>query len=290
MVKTKLQRRFVHNFKTKQSLWKVPEELRSAVEAFDEREARRTRGEETPPSTTGAAPDDASESKEPGPSDATEDQRKPTDPEEDSDYEMVEVTDEEEESEAKGPDLSAATRPPPPDPQEFNEDDIAFQLASMGAEYGLDPTEYDAGDGDGDGPEELEEGAEGVSLSEADTVVVFRELLDDFGVNPYWTWEKIIEEGTIIEDVRYTVLPNMRTRREAWTRWSQDRIREMKEKREREEASNPLIPYLELLQEKATSKLYWAEFRRKYKKDNAMRDNGLADKQREKWYRDYIDR
>jgi hypothetical protein len=48
------------------------------------------------------------------------------------------------------------------------------------------------------------------------------------------------------------------------------------------------MPYLEFLQRNATPKLYWPEFKRKYKKEPEMRDSKLSDKDREKWYRDYI--
>ena len=49
----------------------------------------------------------------------------------------------------------------PSAPVEFDEDDIAYQLAAMGEDYGLDPGEYDDG-GNGD----LEEGAEGLPLTD----------------------------------------------------------------------------------------------------------------------------
>lgn len=40
LVKTKLGRRFVHNIKTKESLWRIPRQLRDAVEAFDDDEEK----------------------------------------------------------------------------------------------------------------------------------------------------------------------------------------------------------------------------------------------------------
>ncbi|KAI9826564.1 MAG: hypothetical protein M1832_006160 [Thelocarpon impressellum] len=156
----------------------------------------------------------------------------------------------------------------------------------MGQDYGLDPGEY----GDGEGDVGLEEGAEGLPLTEEDSTGLFKDLLDDHGINPYSTWEKIIEEGKIIEDNRYTVLPNMKSRKEVWGKWSRDRIQRLKEAREKEEKKDPRIPYLAFLQKHATPKLYWPEFRRKYKKEPDMRDAKLSDKDREKWYREYISR
>ncbi len=50
----------------------------------------------------------------------------------------------------------------------------------------------------------------------------------------------------------------------------------------------PRIPYLAFLQTHATPKLYWPEFRRKHKREPEMRDTKLPDREREKWYREYI--
>lgn len=168
---------------------------------------------------------------------------------------------------------------------EFNEDDIAYQLAAMGQDHGLDPGEYGV-----DQEEDLEEGAEGLALTEEDVNALFRDMLDDHHVSPYATWEKIIEAGHIVEDERYIVLPNMKSRREVWSAWSRDRIQQLKEQREQEEKQNPRISYFSFLQSHATPKLYWPEFRRKYKKEPALRDAKLSDKDREKAYRDYINR
>ncbi len=52
----------------------------------------------------------------------------------------------------------------------------------------------------------------------------------------------------------------------------------------------PLIVYLTFLEKHASLKLYWPEFRRKYKAAPEMRDPKLTDKQREKWYRDFVNR
>ncbi len=179
-------------------------------------------------------------------------------------------------------------------PVEFNEDDIAYQLQAMGADYGLEPGEYDDGNADA-----WPEGAEGNPLSDEDARALFRDLLDDHGVNPYSPWEKLLEEGGkpggVFDDPRYAALPTTRARREAWEEWSRERIRALRERRAREEQKDPRIAFLAFLQEKATSpRLYWAEFRRKYRREPAMRDNSsaaaLADRDRERLYRDHVAR
>jgi len=196
-------------------------------------------------------------------------------------YEEVEITDDENEV---NPSKRQKTEDSNELHVEFNEDDMAYQLATMGQDYGLDPGEY--GDEEGD----FEEGAEGLQLTEEDSNALFRDLLDDYNISPYTTWEKVIEGGQIVEDDRYTVLPNMKSRKEVWGQWSRERIQQLKEQREIEEKQDPRIPYLAFLQTFATPKLYWPEFRRKFKKEAEMRDTKLSDKDREKWYRDYINR
>lgn len=198
-------------------------------------------------------------------------------------YEEVEVTDDEND---ENPSKRQKTEDGDSEqPVEFNEDDIAYQLAAMGQDYGLDPGEY----GDGQ-EEELEEGAEGLALTEEDSTALFRDMLDDHHINPYTTWEKLIEIGQIVEDQRYIVLPNMNSRKDVWIEWSRDKVQHLKQLREQEERKDPRISYFHFLQRHATPKLYWPEFRRKYKKEPELRDTKLSDKDREKAYREYINR
>jgi len=200
-----------------------------------------------------------------------------------SEYEEVEVTDDEDE---ENPSKRQRTEEDAPDePVEFDEDDIAFQLAAMGQEYGLDPGEYDDGH-----MEDWQEGAEGLELTYEDSVALFKDLLNDFGINPYSPWDKLVEEGKLVNDTRYTALPNMKARKEVWDEWSREKIKQLRELRAKEEKKDPRIPYLTFLQKHATPKLYWPEFKRKYRKESEMRDSALLDKDREKFYRDHINR
>lgn len=199
-------------------------------------------------------------------------------------YEEVEITDDDEDdgnnSKRQKLDDEAAD-----EAVEFNEDDIAYQLAQMGDDYGLDPEEY----GDGDDAE-IDEDAQGLPLTEQDSSALFKDMLDDHHISPYMTWDKIVEVGEIIEDDRYTVLSSMKSRKEVYSDWSRDKIQQLKTQREKEEKIDPRIPYFALLESKATPKLYWPEFRRKYQKEASMKASNLTDKEREKWYREYTGR
>ena len=284
-MKTKLGRRFVHNTESNESFWKFPPDVMKGVVEYDrierEKKERRERGEE------GEERELAETEKEKdvqGQRDSVHEEAAAAEPGEESDeYEEVEVTDSEEEEDH--PSKRPKTEGDGDQPVEFTEEDIEYQLAAMGDEYGLDPGEY------GDpGEEGWEEGAEGLPLTEEDAACLFRDLLDDYHLNPYSTWERIIEEGRIIDDSRYTVLPNMKSRREAFSNWSRDRIQQLKEQREKQEKEDPRIKYLAFLQEHATPKLYWPEFKRKYRKEPEMKSSQLADRDREKFYRDLISR
>jgi hypothetical protein len=285
-VKTKLGRRFVYNPEKDESFWKFPQKVLLAVMEMDRRnrENRETWEKEsavglqpetksTPPATIGTDSEG-------------EDGYPPAIQDDDSDsYEEVEVTDEDEGDPDAPLKKQKLDGDRPPGPVEFNEDDIEYQLAQMGKDYSVDQGEYSE-----DYNGEDEEDAEGLPLTEEDCTALFRDLLDDFRVNPYTTWEKIIDEGRIIDDDRYTVLSNMGMRRQVFSDWSRDRIRELQEKRRTEERKDPRIAYLRFLHEHATPKLYWLEFKRKFKREPEMKDSKVADKDREKTYRDHISR
>ncbi|KKK22908.1 hypothetical protein P175DRAFT_0513108 [Aspergillus ochraceoroseus IBT 24754] len=300
LVKTKLGRRFVHNTDTNESFWKFPAEVMKGVVEYDrlerekkeksmhkeeeeeeEEEEEREREKEVEKAETRKPVADAGGERE-----NFEDAISGNFEEDSDEYEEVEVTDSEGEGESYP--LKRARTGSEKNQQglvEFTEEDIEYQLAAMGQDYGLDPGEYGE-----PGEEDWEEGAEGLPLTHEDAAALFRDLLDDYSINPFSTWEKIVEEGRIIEDTRYTVLPNMKARREVWSDWTRDRIQEIRERKEMQEKQDPRIKYLAFLQDYATPKLYWPEFKRKYRKEPAMKDSQLSDKDREKFYRDLVSR
>jgi hypothetical protein len=208
-----------------------------------------------------------------------------------SEYEEVEVTDDEDSGGVEDGRDGPSTKRQKTDeqaekgPVEFTEADIALQLQAMNEEYGLDPDDIDGGE-DYDWPD----GDAAEDFSEEDAKLLFKDLLDDYRINPYSPWEKLMEDGVIIDDPRYTALSTTKARKECWSEWSRERIAELKEQRAREEKKDPKIAYMALLQEKATPKLYWPEFKRKYKKEAPMKDLHITDKDREKAYREHINR
>ncbi|KAI0477907.1 hypothetical protein GGR56DRAFT_692769 [Xylariaceae sp. FL0804] len=287
LVYTKYGRRFAYNPAKNVSYWRIPEKIMQGVLELD---IKGIRDKADGPSEQTGAP--AADGSPPG-DDAARSEEPEQQPELGSDEEEVEVTDDEdgdgdgaEAEDDEQPSKRQRTDEAAEDlPVEFDEDDIAYQLRAMGEDYGLDPGEYDDGD-----PDAWPEGAEGIPLSEADARELFKDLLNDHGISPYSPWEKLVEEGRIVDDQRYTVLDTMKARRDVWEEWSRARIRVLREQRAKEEEKDPRIPYMAFLQQKATPKLYWPEFKRKYKREGVMRDASLSDRDREKWYREHINR
>ena len=278
-----------------ESYWRFPPEVMKAVVDFDKAEyeerKRREQGESSNVEYSGLAAaqeepvavNAAIPTASPAPGPAAPETSPGLVDSDGEEYEEVEVTDNEDD---EHPSKRRKTEEGDTEqPVEFDEDDIAYQLAAMGEDYGLDRGEY----GDLE-DEELGEGAEGLTLTKDDAKALFKDMLGDFRINPYTPWEKVIEAGHIIEDDRYVVLPNMKSRKEVWDEWSRDRIQQYRAQREKEEKRDPRIPYFAFLESHATPKLYWPEFRRKYRNEPEMRAAKVTDKDREKWYREYINR
>ncbi|KAI9781740.1 MAG: hypothetical protein M1839_005733 [Geoglossum umbratile] len=282
LVNTKLGRRFFYHPKNGVSFWKIPEELKEGVERFDKAELQRIKGGQRGEGGGGQR-DHKEESKTEVSEADTGSVKRTFSAVDEDDGEGTEEYEEADESDEEDEDNSAKRRRTwgPDQPVEFNEDDIAWQLAAMGEDYG----ELAEAEGFGES-----EDARNEPLTEDDSKGLFKDMLDDCLISPYSTWEKVIEEGKVVEDERYKILPNMKSRREVWDEWSKEKIQKLKELKAKTEKKDPRIPYLEFLQKHATLKLYWPEFKRKYKKEPEMRESKLSDKDREKWYRDYISR
>jgi hypothetical protein len=293
LVYTKYGRRFAFNPEKNASFWRIPDKLKAGILELDQARIRQkmegkiqgdgevAKGDKaTKEGGAGLAPGPA-----PAPSLAPAPEAHDYDS---SEYEEVEVTDDEGEEEDGTQAKRQRTEEPggQDGPLEFTEEDIAAQLAAMGAEYG-EQEEY--------GEYFDEEGVDNVyeaapEISETDAVELFKDLLADHRISPYTSWETILEQGKIIDDSRYTVLSTTKARRDVFEQWSRTQITLLKERRAREEKQDPRIPYLAFLAAKATPKMYWPEFRRKYRSEEVMKDRNLADKDREKMYREHIKR
>lgn len=164
-------------------------------------------------------------------------------------------------------------KPAPGSPKgavEFTEEDISWQLESLAADYSL-----------------TEEDLLSQELPPEHAIQVFMELLDEVQPNPYSTWE--LTYPSLVDDPRYTVLSTSKSRQGVFTSWCRSRISALKAEKEKAEKRDPRVEFLEFLRQRAkdVKKLYWAEFKRKYKKEQEMRDVRVQDKEREKMYREF---
>lgn len=292
LVRTKFERRFVFNKDTNESFWKFPPDVKKAVDEFDrlerEKKERRERGEPSEDEE-----DDVTAQMEAEVAALEEEESRKeivevdgeVGMENDSEYEEVEVTDDEGDPEAseRNSKRQRTAEPGPAEeedqPMEMGEDDIAWQLAQM--------EELEAMGGD-QGDYEDEE--EGLPLTDEDCKALFKELLGDMHFSPFTPWDKVLENEALYEDERYKALPTMKARQECFSEWCKERAQYLKELKALQVQKDPRIPYLAFLHRHATPKLYWPEFRRKFKKEAEMRDTKLPEKEKEKLYREHIKR
>ncbi|PHH78394.1 hypothetical protein CDD80_6951 [Ophiocordyceps camponoti-rufipedis] len=272
LVYTKYSRRFVHHPVKNTSFWRIPEKVLAGVLELDKARVRAK-------ASGGDGDEQKAEVKTEKPAVEGEGLA--------SDYEEVEVSDDDDDDDQHrskrqrtGESVSDDNEANANETVEFTEADIAAQLQLMGEADGED----DAMD---NWPDDVDEAPE---FSEHDAKCLFKDLLDDFNINPYSPWDKLVEEGRLVDDARYTALTTMRARKECWDEWSRERIAARLEQRAKQEVKDPRVALLALLQDKATPKLYWPEFKRKYKKEAPMKDVKLSDKEREKAYREHIAR
>lgn len=277
---TKMGRKFVHNTDTKVSLWSALEDVQKAIEVFPEEPPRMKRPKRSRIEKERAARLARMQQRERVALIPAKEGGNPhsmaTEPTKEQG--LAEAGDEEEEDEVESgseePDTKHARIEARPQQTEFTEDDVAFQLAAMADEYGL-------------GEEDLDESGEN-ALTEEESQALFLEMLTEHNVNPFSTWNA--EMPRFVEDSRYTLVSSTRARKELFTAWCRDTIARLKAEKAREKKVDPRIVFWSFLKENASAKLYWAEFKRKWKKASEMRDSKLVDRDREKMYREYITR
>ena len=99
-------------------------------------------------------------------------------------------------------------------PVEFTEEDIAYQLAQLQAEYGGDQMVVEEEE------EELDNDAKRQ---------IFISLLEDKDINPFNTWES--EMPKMVQDPRYSMLKNTKQRIEIFAEWARARVALIKEEK-----------------------------------------------------------
>ena len=111
-------------------------------------------------------------------------------------------------------------------PVEFAEEDIAYQLEMMQAEYG--------------GIEEMQQEEE---LDDFSKRQIFISLLEDKEINPFNTWES--EMPKMVQDPRYAIVRNTKQRMDIFAEWARARIALIKEEKEKE-VKEDVLPHIKL--------------------------------------------
>jgi len=281
LIQTKLGRRFVHNTETNESFWKFPEDVMKAVIQYDlkelDKKMRRQRGEPSEDEAEAEEKEKERQKKWAALSGTADDAQSDSD-----EYTEVEVTDSETE---EGPSKRQKTEEQeeqqeeeeqlPQGPYEYNEEDLLAELEGMEEEE--------------EGEDQEDEGEENHELTIEERQELFWDMLEDFKVDPYSSWEILVDKGILVDDSRYTALPNMRNRRKAWNEWAARKREQARAEAAEKRKIDPKVVYLEFLQKHANGKLYWPDFKRKHRKEEIMKSYHLLDRDREKLYRRYVD-
>lgn len=281
----------MHNLSTKISLWSAPKDVQEKIDVMppvvrEQEKRERAERRKRRAAEKAAAEAEARRQKSVsvvaekgdaggGGAEGEPTTKKPRLEGDQEDQGMDEVEGEEEEEEEKEEEEEEDEQPPPNQPpaaQEFTEEDIAWQLEAMAEQYGLEEEDFEEGD----------------ELAPEESTNLFREMLEEYSISPYSTWDDALPR--FVDDHRYTVLSTTKARKEVFTAWCKDKSSQLRQEKEKAKKTDPRIPFWDFLNEHTTSKLFWAEFKRKWRKEPAMRDSKLSDKEREKMYRDYVAR
>lgn len=192
-VTTKQGRTFYHNPTTRASHWTVPHEIQEAVEQWTIHNHE-----------TSIAPD------------MTPDNY----PDEDAEYSFEQDQEQEDEDlEEEGGGGAEQV--------EFDEDDIAWQLAAM--------------EEAGQGPLELQGDYSGPDFTISEKMEIFKQMMEDCNVDPYRTWDS--ELLKIASEPRYLILDNTHHRKLAFEEYCIHKTKQLQqEKAIKEDVRNPNPP------------------------------------------------
>ncbi|KAK7049537.1 hypothetical protein VNI00_005568 [Paramarasmius palmivorus] len=133
---------------------------------------------------------------------------------------------------------------------------------------------------------EMEAYASQYSLEEGKAL--FKTLLREKDINPLHPWDTSLPK--FVNDKRYSLLPTVSARKEAFDEYCRERARELRQQNvKKEKVSTPQEDFDNLLaSEVKSTRTSWTDFRRTWKKDRRFYGWGRDDREREKRFRDFI--
>ncbi|KAF7301655.1 hypothetical protein MIND_00731000 [Mycena indigotica] len=129
--------------------------------------------------------------------------------------------------------------------------------------------------------------AERIDLSVDEAKALFKTLLREKDINPLHPWDSALPK--FVNDPRYVLLTSVSARREAFDEYCRERSREIRQDTVKKEISDPKEEFERFLQSEVTStRTSWSDFRRTWKKDRRFYGWGRDDREREKKFKDWI--
>ncbi|KAK0468346.1 Hsp90 protein-domain-containing protein, partial [Desarmillaria tabescens] len=128
-----------------------------------------------------------------------------------------------------------------------------------------------------------------VDLSIEEGKALFKTLLREKDINPLHPWDTSLP--LFVSDPRYVFLPSVSTRRDAFDEYCRERARELRQQnvKKEKETSNPKDEFDRLLaSEVKSTRLSWGDFRRSWKKDRRLYGWGRDDRERERRFKEYL--
>ncbi|KAJ6613474.1 peptide-binding protein [Mycena sp. CBHHK59/15] len=128
-----------------------------------------------------------------------------------------------------------------------------------------------------------------VDLSIEEAKALFKTLLREKDINPLHPWDSALPE--FVSDPRYVLLPSVSARREAFDEYCRERAREIRQAnvKKGKETMSPKEEFEQFLKDEVKStRTTWSDFRRAWKKDRRFYGWGRDDREREKKFREWI--
>ncbi|KAI8336436.1 hypothetical protein EDC96DRAFT_523993, partial [Choanephora cucurbitarum] len=170
---------------------------------------------------------------------------------------------------------------------EMTEDDIMWQLQQMGEQdeddmVYIEPEQEPLQQTEEEVKEVKEEEAKKTTLSEEECIAQFNQLLEERNISPFAVYS--VEYPQLMTDPRFSLVSQQKQKAlfNKYCNALGERL-----KHQNKAKKKPEEEFRELLESKVTEKMYWDDFRRKYKNDPRFKAIS-ATREKEAMFKDYV--
>ncbi|KAG2230561.1 hypothetical protein INT48_009901 [Thamnidium elegans] len=147
---------------------------------------------------------------------------------------------------------------------EMTEEDIMWQLQQMAEEeVGMDREEEEEVQEEAQKEEEIKQVEKKPELSEQECIEKFYQLLKENNISPFAVYS--VELPKLMLDPRFSLVPHNK-QKNLFNKYCHE-LGEQIKKEKSQNTKKPENEFKELLESKVTTKMYWDDFRRKFKND-----------------------